>query len=280
MQKKVLLPLAVVIILGIGAVGYVLIQKEKAPVSQESKIAQNEKVSTTESAWDQLWSVYTSPQGISLKYPKQIGALDRCENKNHDPFVAMKILEDKTKGVIYAAPEYYYDYPATSDGSEDTTKSCQKIVNSPDQINGQGVAQTAHYSSGNVLGGLTINVRDVKSKDELDEFIKDIYGPGCKIKDPGVYKDAEGNVTSLDEMGGGDYKYKLNAFEDADGNMTGLGETVCPVNSPYKIMYNKTRNKAVAMYLGQDCTIDNGSDPLSANYECYTSEIADSIIFN
>lgn len=280
--------MAIVIVLGVGVVGYLLMQKEKTQVPQESnstiatsndKVAQNTEVSTTESAWDQLWAVYTSPQGISLKYPKQIGALDRCENKGHDPFVAMKILDDKTKGIIYAAPDYYYDYPATSDGSEDTTKPCQKIVNSLDQINGQGVAQTAYYSSGSILGGLNINVKDVKNQDELDKFIQDVFGSGCKIKDPGVYKDASGNVTSLDQMGG-DYEIKLNAFEDANGNLTSLDETVCPVNYIYKIMYNKATNKAVAMNLGQDCTIDNGVDPLSANYECYTTEIADSIIFN
>jgi hypothetical protein len=277
-QKKLLLPLSLVIVLGVGVIiGYAFIPKKQTPLSQGNKAAQNQEsnssadaseskdsgiktVSTTESAWDKLWSVYTSPQGISFRYPKQIGVLDRCgSDHKHDPYVAMKVLEDKSKGTVYIAPDYYYDYPATADGSEDTTKPCQQIVNSLDQINGKEVPQTANYSSGNILGGLNIDVRDVKNQDELKQFIKDEFGSGCKIN-------PDNNGVAANEI-----------------RLIGSGpEGNCYLNFGYKILYEQEKNKAVAMNLGQDCTIDNGNDPTNniTSYECYISEIADSIQVN
>lgn len=293
MQKKLSLTLShlAVFILGIAFGLYFLsyayqtyvMQKlfadehAQTPVS-EDEVAEIPATSTTESAWNGLWAVYTSPQGVSFRYPKQIGVIDRCgDQKEQNPYVSTKIIEDSKHGIVYVAPEYYFDYPATADGSQDTTKPCQKIYYSLDQIDGEDLAQTEYFSSGNILGGLNINIRAVKDQNELDKFIKDIYGSGCKIKAQEVYQDAEGNVTSLDEMGGNN-EIELNAGEDAEGNVTSLGETVCPVNYGYKILHGTATNKSVAMSLGQDCTIDNGASPENpTGYECYITEIADSV---
>jgi hypothetical protein len=277
MEKKIKLGLAFAFVFILGMVigviffsyGYVKYLESQAfgdqtAIQQQADPADT-PISTTEPLGsDELWATYDSPQGISFKYPRQISTLDRCGDKKKDnPYVGTTVIEDNKNGIVYVAPEYYFDYPATADGSQDTSKTCQKISYSLDQINGEGTPQTAYYGNG-VLGGLNIIVREIRSRTEFDKFVQDVFGPACKAEDqPSTQSEYKGEYR---------IKYDKKAYEDGS----------CFVNFTYKLDYNAEQNKAFFVNLGQDCNIDNGKidSKNPADYECYTMEIADSIQIN
>ena len=47
---------------------------------------------------------------------------------------------------------------------------------------------------------------------------------------------------------------KLNSYKDVEGNPTSLGETVCPTNYSFKLLYSENHKKAFSLVLGQECT--------------------------
>jgi len=271
MQKKLLLALSLVVVLGVGIIiGYALILKKQIPLSQGNKIAQNqegnsstvtsenknsetETVSTTESAWDKLWSSYTSTQGVSFKYPKQILGIG-C--KADDVFyVPTVVFEDKGNGGIYIAPKYYNEYPVDSNGNQDTTK-CQKIMSSLDTVSGKVGVKNDYNYQGHIFGGWSVAIRDVKSQDELKKFVKDMYGEACEINtDRNGLTDEEFTIKGTDMEGG------------------------CPMNFNYKILYNAQKGKAVSVDLGQEATF-LPSAPGSQDDSVYDNYMIGSIKFN
>jgi hypothetical protein len=273
MEKKLVLALAILsvfvlgLVLGAGNFCYpyksaVLRTRQeqnlKSPaneVSEKPAAEARDAVSTSDSAWDKLWANYKSPQGISFRYPKQILGLNRCGDRQIF-YVPTKVLEDKENGTIYIAPEYYYDYPALADGSQDTSQPCQKIMNTLEQIGGKGINATAHYSTGNILGGLDLHIRVIKDTNGLAGFAQDIFGTKCQLD---TEVKAEMGEASLYEI----KKDKLGM------------EGPCPMNFPYRILFAQPEKKAVIYSLGQDCTFS-----ASANMDCYDDYIADSIAFD
>lgn len=255
-EKNVrILSLSLMLVAGVIIGSYVF--RNTAPAQEAEKQQENQNIEekasvTPDSAWDKLWAVYTSPQGISFRYPKQIGVLDGCgdEHKASNPYVGMKVLENEKKGSISLVPEYYYDYPMTAEGEQDTSKPCQK----------KSILDVAEEESGYMLGGLDIMVREVKNRAEFDKFVQDVTAPGCEAEDE----------PSMESEYSGEYRLKY------DGKS--LDETSCPFNAGYKLVYNTNRNKAFFLSLGQDCNITNENPNIDrVAYVCYIPEIADSI---
>lgn len=240
MQKKVLLPLAVVIVLGVGAVGYVLVQKGKTPVSQESDSSittpENKDTKDTTDTPSQAteWTNYTSPQGISFKYPKNI----------------VRVFDDQQNGYVYL----------TSDSSDSLESLQEKTKQATIATDGPGLG-SLKYKQEKFSDAWNIAIKNIKSETELGEFIKDHYGKGCIMGSKEVWKQD------------GVYEIRLNEFKDAKGNDTSLDQAVCPVNYSYKILYAPQKSKALSLVLGQECTF-------TPDYCYYDGDISNSIEFN
>ncbi|MDD3190668.1 MAG: hypothetical protein PHI66_03180, partial [Candidatus Pacebacteria bacterium] len=220
-----------------------------ASTSDEEKLAKyQEEIDSDMTSWQEEWVDYTSQNGVSFKYPKYITGIDSC-GAGRVFFVPTKIFEYDE--VIYIMPEYYYNFKG--EPTEETI--CEKYFTS-DMID--KIKQDRKP-----LRGWRIDIRSIKDKEnDINSLIKDIYDYGCKMESETSWiKDGISTI-------------KMNVYKDTDGNPTSLGETICPMNGVYKILYSEENKLAVSVILGQECTFWGDGQNM-----CFDEKIVESMDF-
>ncbi len=181
---------------------------------------------------DETWNKYINYDlGYSIKVPKLMqhfsGSCQLKEERGHQTYrpeaklVSGRVFEDND--VVYIASEYYYQL--TGETEEDGIhyySECNKVVNSLPLLREDNFYQRSWK----------IITKEVRSDDELDKFIKENYGAGCKISQKNPSSQAGVFDISIDVGNGG-------WTQD------------CPINYEYTLKYYPEGNKAVTWALGQ-----------------------------
>lgn len=251
MQKKILLPLAVVIVLGIGVVGYVLIQKGKTPVSQEGTSAiatsENKDDSSNSIAPKEGWKSYSSSKlGISFQYPEKTLNPDSSSNSkctDKDGFTPIKVTEDTDKGAVYLT----YGCLDTLESLRNETVNATANIVIPHQITKPSY-------------GWKIITKKIQNDSELNTFVKDLYGKGCYISE------------REEQSPKGVYKLTIKG-EDWEKEGIDLGNTTCPWSEAYELLQATNSNTIVSINRDGEATFYSNSGDVEG-------EILSSIRFN
>lgn len=214
---------------------------------------------------EEIWKDYNSTElSFSIKIPKIVYGVDRCFS-NRTIWVPVKVFEDKENGIAYITQEYYYDNWDSK--LQNHTESCKKIIRTIDSLKEERevVVQINDKVQTNANPFLTwvIIIKDINNDAELNKFIKDTYGFGCFIEKKEPWKQE------------GVYEIKIKGEDWDEG--TDLGNTTCPFNYTYKILYAPEKNKIMSVNLGQECGFT--TDPNFKLYKCYDEEMIDSFEF-
>lgn len=235
------MPLAILIVLGIGIIGYML-TKEDDPSSQENNQEIEVPVDSENEFYDvpalpQGWKTYSSSLGMSFQYPEKIiNKGSGCEDK--DGYVPMKIFEDKEGGDLYIAFGCSDTLEALMEESADSRKPAY---------------------------GWKIETMSAKNDGDIDSFLKSAYGPGCYVD--GKEKWFQEGVLSI-KMTGEDW-----------GAGTDLGNTTCSWSTLYDLLYIPASQKLVHINHGQEATFC-GRDDGNMEPECFDGGIIGSLRFN
>ena len=218
MQKKNLVGILVIIVI---CVAYLLNQNRPDLVSERNQdISGGENTSVIPNAYKMEWVNYSSPQGVSFKYPKEVFGFG-CDGKNG--LTPVRVLEDPQNGYIYIA-----------DNCSDTLESLQNETKQLSAGN-QGYKQEKTYY------GWGIAVKDAKNDNEINSFISSHYGTGsCEA----------GERKLLDRQ---DWVYDIT-INGKDWNTAPDMQSGCTVNYSYKVLFASDKNKALSVVLGQECT--------------------------
>jgi hypothetical protein len=244
MEKKILVPLAIIVVLGIGVIVYSL-TKEDTPSSQEN----NQETVTGEDSENDFydvpalpagWKAYSSSMGMSFQYPEKImNKGSGCEDK--DGYVPVKVFEDKEGGALYIAF-----------GCSDTLATLKA-----DSAVGIIPSQ-----------GRQIEIMSAKNDGDIDSFLKSRYGSGCYID--GKEKWFQEGVLSVKMTG-----------EDWDKEGVDLGNTTCSWGGLFDLLYIPASQKLVYINLGQEAVFcGNGTQDAAAQSECFDGGIIGSLRFN
>lgn len=184
---------------------------------------------------DEIWNKYDDPiAGFSLKVPKQM-----LEPYANCPYVTTNDHSYRPKeglvpvqffldnGVVFLAAQYIYRLGGeTMEGGRNYFSKCDKTLNSVTIL-----ADRENYHS----PAWEIVVKTINSDLELEQFLKNRYGEGCKLGEKKPF--AQEGV--FDIM--------------IEGDGLDLGETKCPLNYMTKVLYSPTRKKLAAWDIGQAC---------------------------
>lgn len=262
-NKNILIAGILILLIGIGILGYFWNKKE---VNPNPLIFPSPTLTPPEEAWK---TYINSQLGFLIKYPQMVLGLYRCSPyKPH--YVPLKVFEDNKNGVTYITQKYYYQAPY-SEELKDYTEPCEKITYSLEMLQGEWEKSTLQENkipfslkSEKTLLGLGILVKSIKSESELNNFIKENYGPTCFME----------NKKSWNQEG----VYDI-AIKGSDWAKNGDLEPVmtCGWNYKYKILYAPEKNKIMSVKLGQDCNFGTGYT--SESYKCYDEEMINSFKF-
>lgn len=203
-----------------------------------------------------IWNYYGNPQlGFSIQIPKEVDGFYKCPAKETIQ-VPVKVFEDNENGIVYVSQEYYYKTEWDSELQE-FTGPCEKITYSLASLRSETKEDYAHKP----FLGWAILIKDIRDESELDKFIKENYGSGCRSGDEKSWgQDGVCEIT-------------VGGWEEG----MSLEDTPCPVNYSYKILYAPEKNKVMSVKLGQECTF--WSNPDSKSYQCYDEEMINSFKF-
>ena len=248
-----LLMLAIIILLAGSIFVYFDLDKQNSDVKIEKEVVSAPS--------EEIWKDYNSVElGFSIKIPQMVYGVDRCSSNNKTIWVPVKVFEDKKNGTVYITQEYYYD-------NQDNTEHCKKNIRTLESLKEERkiIVQINDKVQVNTTPFLTrvIVIKDINNDTELNKFIKDTYGFGCFVEKKEFWKQE------------GVYEIKIKG-EDWD-KRTDLGNTSCPFNYTYKILYAPEKNKLMSVNLGQECGF--GTNPNSELYKCYDEEMVDSFEF-
>ncbi|MEA3355524.1 MAG: hypothetical protein U9Q63_03515 [Patescibacteria group bacterium] len=212
--------------------------KEKSTASPNKQLKESEIISI-----DDIWNKYINYQhGFSIYIPKiSMNGYGACEwndkDGDHsyrpkDAHVPIQVLEDNSS--VYIVSEYYYQLAGKTKetvglGTRSYYSECNKTP-----VTLSLLADT-HY-----LMFWEIVTKDVKDDYDLEQFIKDEYGAGCKL--------GEKKASPQDNV--------FNILIDK-GEFIDLKEAIkrnCLVNYMYEIKYSPELNKAVSYKRGQDAS--------------------------
>jgi len=181
------------------------------------------------------WNVYTNERfGFTINVPKSYYAWDgACKEENGfynvtEAEVPVVVFEDY-EGVLfdraYHAQTYANKYVADKSdlyGGSIVFNNCKIIPTNFDNLNTE-------------VNWWKFVFSDVKSDQDLEQFIKIYYGSSCSIGEK-----------KLSAQQSGVYDITIA------GDGLDLGETNCPVNYVYKIKYYPAQNKIMSVKLGQE----------------------------
>jgi hypothetical protein len=204
------------------------------------------------------WPTYNNEKlGFSIKYPGTAyfgnGAPCRYiagEDNSYRPVgssIPTKIFEDGEN--VYITNEYFYRLSGEKIlGGIHKYSACGKEQNSLTELQ----KASSIYSQ-----GWEIKTKKVYADVDLEKFIKDNYGPSCKLgsKTPAIQN--------------GVFSVKI------EGDGLDLDETKCPVNYVYRILYFPAGNLVAAWNLGQACSFT----PSESYSKCLDGEISASFKF-
>lgn len=253
------LVLITAVVVGGGVYFWLITQTKKAPTSstqtQLTPTSQSEQPLTSTAppisqpagadyplepkfiSLDEAWNKYDDPiAGFSLKVPKLMiepyascKYVDTAGDHSYRPQegpVPVKFFLDK--GVVYLAAEYTYKLGGeTKDASGRTYYSkCDKTPNSVIIL-----ADRENYHS----PAWEISIKTINSDIELEQFLKNRYGEGCKLGEKKPF--TQEGVFDIQILGDG----------------LDLGETKCPINYMTKVLYYPAGKKVAAWNIGQAC---------------------------
>lgn len=199
------------------------------------------------------WTNYINNQlGFSIKIPIEVPTLYRCPDNKQNGNTPLKTYENNQNGIVYISQEYYYD-ANWSQPEQKFIGECDRITYSLESLenrendNGLYIA-----SSQKPFLGWKLIIKKVESDVDILKYIKENFGSGCIIK----------NKNSWNQDG----VYEITIYgEDWDKKGTDLGNTTCPINFQYKILYSPEKNKLMSVVTGQECTF--------SSYQCYDEEM-------
>lgn len=200
---------------------------------------------------------YTNIQlGFSIDFPKEISAVYRCSPfKNF--MSPVKIFEDIQNSSIYIAPEYYYDKM-----KENEDNSCEIKYYSKDALIEETFKNDAAWPNLNIKTykpaiGWAIIVANAENEKKLEIIIKNMFGEGCGYKKENWKQDGV---------------YKIS-FQEANKENINMGNTNCPTNYDYRLLYVPLQQKIIFLKMGQDCTFFDAQ-----KNNCYDNTIVESFL--
>lgn len=142
--------------------------------------------------------------GFEIKYPREVDDIS-SKKKNKVP---VKFF--KKNNAVYIAKEYFY------------MSDCKKIPN------------TFNLLEQNNPKSWKLIFRDIHNEEDLDQFVKEIYGSRCKLggKEPAQQ----------------DGVFNISTYYDGKG----LGESDCFINYMSVMKYYPKNKKAVSWDIGQE----------------------------
>lgn len=247
MQKKALLMSGLVVVLGAGAIAYVLMQKSETPDSQNSAIVQDENSDTSATVaegndssedTDSLkegWKNYSSSKlGISFQYPEKVSNMVSGLD-GEDGSVPVKVIEDDEAGVIYLVY-----------GPSDTLESLKVETENPTFDDGTPIVNPKPSY------GWKMITKKIQNDEEFNAHVKNIYGTGCFID-----KKSQGSQAGV-------YEITLKG-EDWDEADTDLGNTTCAAgNTAYSLLQATNSDMIVSINRGQEATFDDEEEILNS----------------
>jgi len=203
---------------------------------------------------DETWNLYTNNKyGFSIKVPKKMfhgyGSMCEWKTDSYRPnggIVPVKIFEDEN---IYISSEYFYELTGgIVRNNIHYFSGCDKVINSLSYLKNDKYFQQQSWE---------FVIKNISDDIELENFIKERYGSGCKL----------GNKNYSDQSG------VFNISIQGDGK--DLEETKCPLNYITVLKYYPAKDKAVSWHLGQAFTFIAGESPQND----YDQEMVDSFKF-
>lgn len=212
-------------------------------------------------AVDATWNRYINYKfGFSMDIPKESVFFYGACTKEPDSYrpkeaaVPVKVFDGENN--FYIEPEYYYQLGLTaSQDYKNTYAECNKVVNSAEKI----AANLKDTDKSHYRQGWRITAQTVNSDQELEQFIKDIYGTGCKL--------GEKKMSQL----AGIYDVSIDAgeFDDMDEALA----NGCLINYMYTIKYSPAKKTAVTWQQGQAVSFSD------ADYTAFDSTMTSSFKF-
>lgn len=164
---------------------------------------------------------------------------------NRGGLVPLKIYDDGD--VLFIRQSFHYQ--------KDENRNCIKIDRTLDWVREREKDNTS-------ISIWEIKITDnINNDEDLNNFLKDQYGQGCKLKDKIPLNDTTYTISIL-------------------GDGKDFGETECPLNYITRTIYSPAQGKIASWDIGQDCNFaydrnNNGKLDwdLPDNYECSDNEI-------
>ncbi len=228
----------------------------KGEVDSETEATQLLATNSEITDLDETWNLFTDYRlGFSIKFPKEMATLrGSCAwnqgERSYRPEVALvpvQIFEESN--AVYIAAEHFYELAGERrDGGKTLYGECNPVTNSLDLLQDPDSFKEPFWK---------LVVEEVRDDAELDNFIKERYGPGCSVGE---------QLPSLQE---GVYEVKI----EGDGKV--LAETQCPLNFATAVKYFPAGGKIVAWDRGQSYYF-----PADVNYAVvHDQEMEDSFRF-
>lgn len=224
---------------------------DQTPSPTQENANQNQPISSLTSI-DETWNLYTNYQyGFSLKIPKVMshsyGSMCDWTNDSYRPKtgnVPVKVFEEEES--IFISSDFFYNLAGeTVKNNVHYYTECNKIINSISNLKNDQYFQQQSWQ---------IVIKNIHNNTELENFIKERYGQGCKL----------GDQAAAHQSGVFDVSIK--------GDGKDLSETECPLNYMTVLKYYPQKNIAVSWHLGQALTF-------SFNNQIYDQEMLNSFKF-
>ena len=234
-------------------------KQNKSSFATEGIIANIPSVKTKEPIDISAWNDYINNQlGFSIKIPQEVPTLYRCPDNSQVGNTPLETYEDNLKGIVYISAQYYYD----ADWSQPEQRfigRCDKITYSLETLeNGTNNDGLYIVSRQKPFLGWKILITNIENEEDITRYFKDNFGSGCIAKDKVAWNQE------------GVYDVRIYG-EDWDKKGTNLGNTTCPINFQYKVLYYPEKHKLMSVVTGQECTFFSG--------QCYDEEMLKSFKF-
>ena len=202
---------------------------------------------------DDTWNLYTNYDlGFSMKIPKNIyHSYGACEFKTDEnsyrpkmALVPVKVVEQEDQ--VFVTTEYFYELGGeqVKDGTH-YYSTCNKVDNSLAKLEDPKTFQEQLWK---MIG------KSVSTDQELEKFIQDNYGAGCKVGEKKTTSQ-EGVFDVAIDTGG------YSSLEEASAHG-------CAINYQYYLKYAPTQKHAVTWVFGQSYKFFK-----TATYEQYDEEM-------
>ncbi len=271
---KIVLLVVILVFVMIGIIfGYYLVKKEVVVVPIEVPIEKEKSEDELQENVlpEVIWIKYVNSQlGFSIDVPDKVHGCYRCYPKKVIE-APVKVFEDNENDIVYISQRHYYEAEYDS-RLRKYIRDCEKIEYSLEIFKYEYTEWKNFLDGFSVLKpflGWAIVVKTIKNEDELDEFIKENYGPKCHTGDKEFWKIHPYQEGVYDVFVGG----------ETDDKNTNLRATSCRAGwvGRIKLLYFSEKNKVMAVSLGSECTFQ--TNPQLQPYQCYDEEMINSFRF-